>query len=38
MSKAKMFLLVTNKHYSMKTYGGADIYITSALVGGEWSV
>jgi hypothetical protein len=29
------------KHYTMKTYGGVDVYIhvflTSALVGGEWS-
>jgi hypothetical protein len=29
------------KHYAMKAYGGVDVYIhiflTSALVGGEWS-
>jgi hypothetical protein len=29
------------KHYAMKTYGGVDveihIFLTSAIVGGEWS-
>jgi hypothetical protein len=28
------------KHYAMKTYGGVNVYhvfLTSALVGGEWS-
>jgi hypothetical protein len=25
------------KHYTMKTYGGEDVFLTSTLGGGEWS-
>jgi hypothetical protein len=37
----KLALCLTIKHYAMKAYGGVDveihIFLTSALVGGEWS-
>jgi hypothetical protein len=29
--------LCSTKHYAMKAYGGVDIFLTSALVGGQWS-
>jgi hypothetical protein len=39
--KVKLALCLTVEHYTMKTYGGVNVYthvfFTSALVGGEWS-
>jgi hypothetical protein len=41
VKNVKLSLCLTNNHYAMKTYGGGDVqihvFLTSALVGGEWS-